>query len=86
MDLTLEQQMTIALLLGKATVRFERHGTYFANKRTPEMDALVDAGALRREETVEAWGPCVTYVATDEVRNQMALLALRSNVANNRPA
>ena len=78
MDLNLEQQGILQQMLGKATVKFERHGAYFCSARTPEMDVLVVLGALRVEESIEPWGPCVTYVVSDGARQAMALLALRA--------
>ena len=81
MELNSEQTQKIADMLGEPKVKWSRAGAFFCSMRTPEMDALVDAGALRVEETIEPWGPCVTYVVTDGMRNRMAAVMLSTNAA-----
>ena len=78
MELSLEQQGILQKMLGKATVKFERNGAYFASARIAEMDELVAMGVLRVDESIESWGPCVTYVVNDGARQAMARLALRA--------
>lgn len=78
MELSLEQQGILQRMLGKATVTFDRHGAYFASARIAEMEELVAMGVLRVEDSIEPWGPCVTYVVNDGARQAMARLALRA--------
>jgi hypothetical protein len=81
MNLDIEQQALLGRLLGKPTVVFEKAGAYFARVRTPEMDALVDAGALRVEEGALLPDSTVIYIATDKARNMVAITALLAELS-----
>ena len=66
-------------MLGDPIVKWSRNGAYFASSHIPELDDLVDAGAMYVKESVEAWGPCVTYTVTKVLREKMLSMILESN-------
>jgi hypothetical protein len=76
MNLDIEQQAILGRMLGKPTVTFERAGAHFASARTPDMDALVAAGALRVEKGLALPHETIVYVVTSEARNMVALTAI----------
>lgn len=78
MSLTMEQQALLQQFLGKPKVTFERFGIYWCNQRQPELDAMVEVGALKRRESVETWGPTVAYIVTAQARLQMARMTLNA--------
>jgi hypothetical protein len=76
MDLTAEQLQKITCMLGTPVVTWSRTGALFFSQRMPDMDALVESGALRVQETIEPWGPTVTYIVTNAMRRRMAAVML----------